>query len=118
MLTSIADLYCLQQLISDPTRISESSSTLIDLIYTNSPDRVVCSGVSHVSISDHSMVYAYRKISIGLVDKGHRTVTYRRFKDFDNINTFDVVRFCRFCGILAEIFLEVLGASYYFDFRV
>ena len=58
LLSSIGDVYGLQQLIIDPTRCIESSSTLIDLIFTNSLERVVCSGVSHISISDHFLVYA------------------------------------------------------------
>ena len=60
-LTNIADIY---GLISEPTRITDKSSTLIDLIYTNCPERVVCSGVAHISISDHRLVYAFRKLSI------------------------------------------------------
>ena len=38
-LTDIADVYGLQQLISEPTRVSSFSSTMIDLIFTNSPTR-------------------------------------------------------------------------------
>jgi len=38
LLSRIADVYSLQQLITDPTRCTESSSTLIDLIFTNRPD--------------------------------------------------------------------------------
>jgi endonuclease/exonuclease/phosphatase family metal-dependent hydrolase len=53
LLISVADVYGMQQLITDPTRCTELTSTLIDLIFTNSPERVVCSGVLHVSISDH-----------------------------------------------------------------
>ena len=37
--------------------VTDKSSSLIDLIYTNSPERVVCSGVAHVGISDHSLAY-------------------------------------------------------------
>ena len=50
-LNNIADI-C-GQLINEPTRITDKSTSLIDLIYTNSPERVVCSGVAHVCISDH-----------------------------------------------------------------
>ena len=50
------------------------------------PDNVVCSGVSHVGISDHSLVYAYRKLSSGLLNKGHTTITYRNFKNFDSVS--------------------------------
>ena len=50
------------------------------------PDRIVCSGVSHIGISDHSLVYAFRKLSTGVSDsrRGHTSVTYRNYK---NINS-------------------------------
>ena len=38
LLTSIIDLYGLHQLICEPTRVSKSSSTMIDLIFTNFPN--------------------------------------------------------------------------------
>ena len=63
-LTNIADIYGLHQLIKEPNRITDKAPALIDLIYTNCPERFVCSGVAHVSISDHSLVYVYRKITI------------------------------------------------------
>ena len=84
LLTSIADIYSLHQLIREPTRITSSSSTLLDLIFTNCPDKVACSGVSHVGISDHSLVYAYRKLCIDRSGSGHKTVTYRKFKNFSS----------------------------------
>ena len=79
LLTSITDLYGLHQLICEPTRVSKSFSTIIDLIFTNFPNRVVCSGVSHISISDHSLVYAFCKLSISLSTKGHTIISYRKF---------------------------------------
>ena len=83
-LINIADIYGLHQLISEPTRITDKSSTLIDLIKfnLNCPERVVCSEVAHISISDHSFVYAYRKLSINF-RKGHTLITYRNFKTFN-----------------------------------
>ena len=47
--------------------------------------KVVCSGVSHISISDHSLIYAYRKLSVSLPSRGHSTIDYRKFKNFDPI---------------------------------
>ncbi|XP_073245687.1 uncharacterized protein [Porites lutea] len=82
-LCEISDLFGLQQLITEPTRITESSSTLIDLIYTNYTDRVVCSGVSHIGISDHSLIYVYRKLSLTFPSKGHSTISYRNFQNFN-----------------------------------
>ena len=40
-------------LISEPTWITDKSATVIDLIFTNCLEKVVCSGVAHISISDH-----------------------------------------------------------------
>ena len=79
-LVSITDIYGLHQLINEPTRITETSQTLIDLIYTNCPDKIVCSGVRHIGISDHSIVFAYRKLSIHGFPRGHCTITYRNFR--------------------------------------
>ena len=81
-LTNIADIYGLHQLIAEPTRITENSATLIDLIYT-CPVRVVCSGVAHIAITDHGLVYVYRKLSIEL-PKNRNSITYRSFKDFNS----------------------------------
>ena len=82
LLLDITDLYRLQQLINKPTGITDTTSTLIDLTYTNHPDKVVCSGVCHVSISDHSLIFAYRKLSIGVASKRHNTTEYKSFKNF------------------------------------
>ena len=82
-LLDITRIYDLHQMINEATRITESTSTVIDLIFTNCPDRVICSGVTHIAISDHSLVYAYRKLSSNPVTKGHDTITYRSFKKFN-----------------------------------
>ena len=59
------------------------NSILIDLIFTNYADRVVCSGGSHTGISDHSRIYVYRKLSPAFPWKGHWTISYRNFKNFN-----------------------------------
>ena len=72
-----------------PYAIPQTHSTfyphrLIDLIYTNYPDKVDYSGVCNVSISDHSLVFAYRSCRLpGTVSKRHNTINYRSFKDFN-----------------------------------
>ena len=83
LLTNIVDIYNLHQLIDSPTRITDTSSTLIDVIFTNCRNNIVSAGVSHVSLSDHSVVCAFRKISINS-PKGHSTLTYRKFNNFDS----------------------------------
>ena len=42
-------------------RVTETSASTIDLILSNTPENIVSSGVSHVGISDHSLIYAVRK---------------------------------------------------------
>ena len=86
LLCEISDIYGLQQLITEPTRITESSSSLIDVIFTNCINRVVCSGVLHIGISDHSLIYVYRKLSPEFAFKGHSTKTYRNFSNFNREN--------------------------------
>ena len=64
LLSNLSDVYGLRQLINTPTGVKSASSTLTDVIFTNYLDRVVCSSVSHVSLSDHSLVYVFREVSI------------------------------------------------------
>ncbi len=57
--------YQLQQLITSPTRITPRTKTLLDIIITKIGDtKIIDSGVIHLGISDHSLVYACRKVSI------------------------------------------------------
>ena len=82
-LCEVSDLFGLQQIITEPTRITESLSTLIDFIYTNYVDRVACSRVSHIGISDHSLIYVYRKLSLASSSTGHLTISYRNVLHFN-----------------------------------
>ena len=60
---SIFQLFGLKQLIKTATRITNESSTLIDLIATNNPQSISKSNVFATSISDHDMVGCIRKIN-------------------------------------------------------
>ena len=57
-------LLSFQQLIDKPTRITENSSTLIDLLFANNNHRIVSSGVLHVNLSDHSLIYCVIKAGV------------------------------------------------------
>ena len=81
-LTNITDVYGLKQLITEPTRITETTATLLDVIFTNVPDNIVCSGVRHIGISDHIIVFAYRNVS-SESSRDHSYLTYRNFRNFD-----------------------------------
>ena len=80
-LTNILDIYGLSQLISEPTRITPTSSTLIDLCITSSPEKISKAGVAHLGISDHSLVFMTLKICYERTSS-HRTIETRAFKNF------------------------------------
>ena len=65
-LNSIYELYQLSQLINEPTRVTLTTSSLIDHVVTNTPEKISHSGVVHTGISDRSLIYAIRKIKAGL----------------------------------------------------
>ena len=58
-LQRIFDTYGLDQLITEPTRVKVTMNTcsLIDYCITNSPDKIPKSGVVHLAISDHALIY-------------------------------------------------------------
>ena len=75
--------YQLQQNIKDPTRITPTSKTLLDIIITKMDDtKTIDSGVLHLGISDHSLVYLCRKVSVP--KSKPKIVETRQFKFFDN----------------------------------
>ena len=57
----ITRLYQYEQLINEPTRVTENSRTLIDHFYTTNPNDITLCGVSTVCISDHYLIYGIRK---------------------------------------------------------
>ena len=63
-LQDLCDSVNLTQLIKEPTRVTETSSTLIDVIMTSSIDLVERTDVLKSHISDHYLVYAFLKLKI------------------------------------------------------
>ena len=68
-------------MINEPTRITSSSRTLIDLCLINTPSHVGDAGVLSLSISDHSLIYAIRKVHY--VQGVPKTVHIRSMKQFN-----------------------------------
>ena len=64
-LMDIMDVYQLKQIITEPTRITNYSQSLIDVFITNNPYKVNTSGVIRIGIGDHYMIYVSTKVSIG-----------------------------------------------------
>ena len=79
----LIDLFDLSQMIREPTRVTETTSTIIDHVYTSHPDNIIESFVSPCSISDHFLVCFTRKISNRISKSKHVTTKYRCFKNFN-----------------------------------
>ena len=61
-LRSIFEMFNMQNVIQEATRLTITSSTLIDLIVTTRKDLVSSSGVFPLGISDHHLIYANIRI--------------------------------------------------------
>jgi hypothetical protein len=78
----LCDLYNLEQLIIDPTNTTLHGQTLIDVIITNSPQKVSSSGCKNIGLSDsHSLIYATIKFQAPRLPR--TVITYRKYKNFD-----------------------------------
>ena len=82
-LMDIMDVYQLKQIITEPTRITNYSQSLIDVFITNNPHKVNTSGVVRIGISDHYMIYVSTKVSIG--KSPPKIVESRSFKNYNKV---------------------------------
>lgn len=71
----------MSQLITEPTRITNNSRSLIDLVFVNNEPSIVDSGVVPLSLSDHSLVYCV--VKSGIPKTPPRAIEYRSYKSFD-----------------------------------
>ena len=79
-LTDIMDIYQLEQIITEPTRITTDTTSLIDVYITNSPQKVKSSGVIRLGIRDHYMIYVCTKDAINRSPP--KIVESRSFKNY------------------------------------
>ena len=80
-LRGITEAFNLKQLIKEPTRVTEHSETLIDLVVTNANHKFVESGVFDLGLSDHSLVYCVLKS--GRPRVAPKTIEYRSYKNYN-----------------------------------
>ena len=75
---SILNLCGVKQLVSQPTRITEATESLIDIIASNRPINIKSTKVIPTSIRDHDMVGCVRKLnSLKFISK---VITCRDYK--------------------------------------
>ena len=95
------------QLIKDPTRVTASSSTLIDIVLTSDPGIIKDSGVLDITISDHFLVYAVLDLKTPK-PKAHY-ITTRSYKNY----TAD-----QFCSDISRIPWNILDLKDSLDDKV
>ena len=71
------------QLVNCPTRVTNSTSTLIDHIYTTYEENISDARVAQIGLSDHYAIFCCRKINFSLKSNSHKTIKYRSFKSFN-----------------------------------
>ncbi|XP_051950049.1 uncharacterized protein LOC127620831 [Xyrauchen texanus] len=82
-LSTICKVSGLQQLITEPTRVSVNSQTLLDLILVSERENISQSGVLDIALSDHNVTFCTRKISKSQLKTGnHSSIRYRCTKHY------------------------------------
>ena len=79
-LNDLLNVFQMTQLIKEPTRITNTSATLIDVAIVSKPKNIGRSGVLHIGISDHSLIYVRKKISFA--KKDIKTVNTRNYRNY------------------------------------
>ena len=59
-LSDFCSRFCLTNCIQDPTRITDSTQSLLDVILVSHPERYATSGNLHLGLSDHDLIYTLR----------------------------------------------------------
>ena len=83
--TDYMEPFGLTQLVSEATRVTSDSRTLIDHIYSNCPENVTSLDVPKIGLSDHYPIFFTRKMHVQPPKMSHYTISYRSFKHFDEL---------------------------------
>ncbi|KAL9959888.1 hypothetical protein ACROYT_G033260 [Oculina patagonica] len=80
-LTEFCDCFCMSNTITEPTRVTNNSASLIDVILTSNPERFALSGTMKLGISDHDLIYTIRKQKIQRPPP--KLIEYRSMKNLE-----------------------------------
>ena len=74
-------MFAVKQLIESPTRITCSSSSIIDHILASFPDRITQREILNFGLSDHQLICCLRRIT-RIKRRGHKQITFRSFRNY------------------------------------
>ena len=83
-ISSLENMFQLNQIIREPTRVTPVSSTLLDFIFCSDHIHPVLSGVHHINLSDHYAVFVV--IPCKKPHKPPNIIKHRNFKKFNFTN--------------------------------
>ena len=81
----IYNIYNLNQIITEPTRTTSDTATLIDHIGTNKSEHILDLGVIPYCISDHDVIFAIRSMKVPKRKRSPQTISTRKLNVFDEI---------------------------------
>ena len=82
--TDVFSLFNLSQTVSSPTRVTPSSKTFIDHIYSTDIAHILETCVPVIGVSDHYPIcFTWSKKGVKIPKVGHSHLTYRSFARFD-----------------------------------
>ena len=84
--TDVFEMFDLEQIIQQPTRVTQSTQTLIDHIYVSRDTKLLHQCVVEFNLSDHKPVYACfdTKIPKSKLPDHHLSIKYRNLKKLDH----------------------------------
>ncbi|KAK6181999.1 hypothetical protein SNE40_009772 [Patella caerulea] len=87
---TIISSYSLTQMITEPTRITDSTATILDHLYTNVPNNIKEIKIPPYSLSDHSpVIFSVKNIqNCKTLRNRHTLIQYRQFKNFKDPDFF------------------------------
>ena len=85
----------LTQIIKNATRITETTSNLLDHILTNSIDKISQSGIIDVGISDHQLIFCTRKITKAKTGQ-KKFIKIRSLKNYSKEKLLEDLTICDF----------------------
>ena len=83
--------FSLEQIISQPTRVTSKTATLIDHVLTKSSQKVSQWGVIELGMSDHNLVYCARKTAL-LKPNKYNDISVRPMKNYGKENFLELLR--------------------------
>lgn len=80
-LVEFCDRFCMSRTITEPTRVTNCSISLTDLLITGSPERFAFSGTMKLGLNDHDLIYTIWKQEIARTLP--KFIEYRSMQGFE-----------------------------------